>query len=266
MRAREGWKGEGEVRGGKAKTTTITGGSLSSHARLLFLTFERRVQKLHRGRGRGRRGERAPAAVCAVAEVDDVFFVFAVVEVFRGRGLNFLWIRVFFCFQEKRLRGCECSFSASRARTERYLCLLRGSRGNAGEEKGAHGERRRHFFFQLASCEKRMVSSLLLSPLEREPSRLDRLPSIVLFYLERGQGLVAAPHGVNERGEHPSASVSEREREEEEEKESGVVVERESLSATATEEEMKELGLFPVSFHTQTFSLSEDLPSPITPK
>lgn len=34
MRAREGWKGEGEVRGGKAKTTTITGGSLSSHARL----------------------------------------------------------------------------------------------------------------------------------------------------------------------------------------------------------------------------------------
>lgn len=64
------------------------------------------------------------------------------------------------------------------------------------------------FFFNCGV--ERMVSSL--SPLKRGALAPRKGPRIVLFYLERGQGLVAAPHGVNERGEHPSASVDEGER------------------------------------------------------
>lgn len=46
----------------------------------------------------------------------------------------------FFRYQEKKLSVVSVLSAASRTRTERYLCLLRGSRGNAGEGKGTNGE------------------------------------------------------------------------------------------------------------------------------
>ena len=53
------------------------------------------------------------------------------------------------------------------------------------------------FFFDGVASQKKGFT-LFLEPLLSGPSayRFSR-------YLERGQGLVAAPHGVNERGEHP---------------------------------------------------------------
>jgi len=115
-------------------------------------------------------------------------------------------------------------FSAHR-RARAWLCLsiLRSLRGNAEKKRGEwRAGKKASVVVVFFNWRREQKNGFTL------PSRLSgayRSPACRSLYLERGQGLVAAPHWVNKRGEHPPSLCVKRARAMRDE-EDGVVVAR----------------------------------------